>query len=288
MTKSFLDLALKPYATAIFALVYLGFPSLPLSAEETIRLMPMTEVVQLMPSLDCPTDTKGEGLETENDDGTDSSDCDGCPNVYLFTVNGINAAIDHPLHWWVIERFPNIFGYVRYDPYETEPGGSHEGMVEWCDYEPWAVAEQIKGMIAEIKQNDPCAKVVVVGHSAGAIATYASEGSDCKVLIDPPLAAYPFGGWFCAFQHQLDQLGRSNIRKHPNYVPTTPHDPWQEPGEESCKSLEKISEAIDSCINSVLPEECQTTDEPLLSPCALLNQASDDTTETELFFSTQE
>jgi hypothetical protein len=262
-------------------LVYLGILSSPLSAEG----LDPTRPVMGVESIEVSQEDHNQGSDENNGGGTDSNGCEGCPNLYIITVNGINASLEHPLHSWVIAHFPDIYGYRSYDPYETQPGEEHEGMIEWCQSSPSLVGEEIRNIIDSIKQGDPCARVIVVGHSAGAIAAYYAAGSsDCEVLVDPPLGWYPFGGVVCPFQRDLDNAGRKNIKKHPGYVKTEPHDPWLVQTPDSCASLLKIEDAINACIESVLPEECQGSSNPSGLDCLKTDLPSVATPEVDRFF----
>jgi hypothetical protein len=198
----------------------------------------------------------------ENSEDYDDSDNDGdeeieseectCPSkIHIITVNGINADLNHPIHKWIkgIILDPSGVKFHPIDPYDSH--GIFGENDEWCNADPLAAGQLIDEKIAEIREKDPCAKIIILGHSAGAWGALASKSAGiCRVKVDPPMEQYPFGGLFCPFQKGVDKLGRDNMKKNPRYIPLDVHDPWldENAGNAACsENLKKVKEKIDEC-----------------------------------------
>lgn len=175
----------------------------------------------------------------------DSEEC-SCPsNIHIITVNGVNTDLNHPIHKWVkgIILNPSDVKFHPIDPYDSR--GIFGENNEWCHGDPLAAGQLIDELIEDIREEDPCAKIIILGHSGGAWAAFAAKSSGiCRVKVDPPMEWYPFGGVFCPFQRGVDKLGRSNMKQNPRYIPLDVHDPWVD---DCSEGLKKVREKVDEC-----------------------------------------
>lgn len=177
------------------------------------------------------------------------SDCGPCPPIYVISVNGINAQPDGEFHWWIERNIPHN-GHHWLDPYSDPP--------EWCDSNPTQVGEEIRREIEEVKQQNPCMKVVLVGHSLGGVASwFARHLADCAFFIDPPIDCRPvFGQLLCPAMRSICKAKSEGIERHPGYIPTKEHTPFENP-ELHCDDLERIRRGLDECIQRLRPN-CPT------------------------------
>lgn len=182
--------------------------------------------------------------ESSVDISEQCGECGPCPPIYVLSINGVNATVDSPFHDWVRRNTPGGI-YHANDPYN--------GSNEWCNGDPSAAADRLRTEIEQFKQDHPCAKVIVVGHSLGGVAAWFLRGvSDCSVYIDPPTDCYLGGPIFCASQTDICDAVDGGIKRAPGYIPTKQHTPFDNPAL-YCDDLKKIREKIDACVQSVRP-----------------------------------
>ncbi len=186
----------------------------------------------------------------------DDQGCPLCPEIMVISINGINADTDSDFHDWVRRNTPGgIYNY--HDPY----GGG----AEFCNSNPSAAADNLRETIAAIKRDNPCIKIIVVGHSLGGTAAwFLQDAADCSVYIDPPTDCYPGGPLVCASQTDICDSVDEGIEKDPGYIPTDVHTPFGEP-ERNCADLRAIRDAIDQCVEQTRPN-CPRNDDTLDPP----------------------
>jgi len=171
-------------------------------------------------------------------------DCPRCSRYVVLTINGVNSDTDSSFHRWVRENVPENVTTIPIDPYD--------GKDEWCRSDPKAEAEEIQETIDELKEIDPCLKIIVVGHSLGATSAWFLNGADCRIFIDPPTDCYPFGKLFCPSQKSICESvngpgGEGNgIENDPGFIPLNDHNPFVDPLR-NIGDLEKIKDKLDDC-----------------------------------------
>lgn len=199
-----------------------------------------SDSVFLSPSLEIFQDPFEFSFSKEVEGG---DECPVCPRIVVITINGVNSDVNSDFHRWVWQNLPPGIGGYRVDPFNNP--------FEACWTDIHGTVELVQEEIDRIKENDPCVKIVVVGHSLGGTLTWFLDNVDCKVIIDPPVDCHgDLGKLFCATQQGICDSVDEGIKDDPGYIPLDNHYPFSDESRYA-EELDKIRKGIDACLGKL-------------------------------------